>query len=154
MRASELATDYPTVTLDSDALEAARMLAVQKLPGVLVVDADGAPYAVLPASRLVKLLVPAYVIEDPALAAVVDEQHADRLCQALAGRSVAETLPREPRERTKASVADADDTALEVAALMARERSPLVAVVDSRDGDRLLGVITASHLLDRLLEVT
>ncbi|CAG6398093.1 CBS domain-containing protein [Streptomyces cocklensis] len=154
MRAAELATDYPTVTLDSDALEAARMLAVQKLPGVLVVDADGAPYAVLPASRLVKLLVPAYVIEDPALAAVVDEHHADRLCQALAGRSVADTLPNEPRERTKASVADADDTALEVAALMARERSPLVAVVDSRDGDRLLGVITASHLLDRLLEVT
>lgn len=124
MRAAELATDYPTVTLDSDALEAARMLAVQKLPGVLVVDADGAPYAVLPASRLVKLLVPAYVIEDPALAAVVDEHHADRLCQALVSRSVADTLPNEPRERTKASVADADDTALEVAALMARERSP------------------------------
>lgn len=154
MRASELATDYPTVTLDSDALEAARMLATGKLPGVLVVDSGGAPYAVLPASRLVKLLVPAYVIEDPALAAVVDEQHADRLCRALAGRSVADALPPEPRERTRASVADADATALEVAALMARERSPLVAVVDRADGDRLLGVITASHLLDRLLEVT
>jgi CBS domain-containing protein len=154
MRAAELATDYPTVTLDSDALDAARMLAAQKLPGVLVVDADGAPYAVLPASELVKLLVPAYVLEDSALAAVVDEHHADRLCQALAGRSVAEALPREPRERTRASVADADDTALEVAALMAREHSPLVAVVDSHDSDRLLGVITASHLLDRLIEVT
>ncbi len=154
MRARELATDYPMVTLDSDALEAARLLAAGRLPGVLVVDADGAPYAVLPASRLVKLLVPAYVIEDPALAAVVDEHHADRLCQSLAGRTVADTLPPEPRERTKASVADADDTALEVAALMARERSPLVAVVDPGDGNRLLGVITASHLLDRLLEVT
>ncbi|WP_327287897.1 CBS domain-containing protein [Streptomyces sp. NBC_01198] len=151
MHARELATEYPTVTLDSDALEAARMLAVQRLPGVLVVDADGGPYAVLPASRLVKLLVPAYVIEDPALAAVIDEQRADRLCQALSGRTVAESLPR---ERTKPPVADADDTALEVAALMARERSPLVAVVDRRDGDRLLGVITASHPLDRLLEVT
>ncbi|MEU6854072.1 CBS domain-containing protein [Actinacidiphila alni] len=153
MRARELATDYPTVSLDSDALDAARLLAAQKLPGVLVVDADGAPYAVLPASRLVKLLVPAYVVDDPALAAVIDEHHADRLCQALAGRSVADALPPEPHDRTKAPVADADDTALEVAALMARERSPLVAVVDSRDGDRLLGAITASRLLDRLLEV-
>jgi CBS domain-containing protein len=153
MRASELAADYPTVTLDSDALDAARMLAARKLPGVLVVDADGAPHAVLPASRLVKLLVPAYVVEDPALAAVVDESHADRLCQNLAGLSVADALPPEPRERTRAPVADAGDTALEVAALMARERSPLVAVVDRRDGGRLLGVITASHLLDRLLEV-
>lgn len=154
MRASELATDYPTVTLDSDALDAARMLAARRLPGVLVVGPGGAPYAVLPASRLVKLLVPAYVVEDPALAAVVDERHADRLCQNLAGLSVADALPREPREHTRAPVAGADDTALEVAALMARERSPLVAVVDRGDGDRLLGVITASQLLDRLLEVT
>ncbi|CAG7646456.1 CBS domain-containing protein [Actinacidiphila bryophytorum] len=151
MRARELASTYPTVTLGSGALEAARMLATQRLPGVLVVDSDGAPYAILPASRLVKLLVPAYVIEDPALAAVVDESHADRMCQALADRSVAESLPR---ERTRPPVVDAGDTALEVAALMAREHSPLVAVVDSRDGNRLLGVITASHLLDRLLEVT
>ena len=128
MRARELATDFPTVTLDSDALEAARLLAAQRLPGVLVVDDAGLPYAILPASRLVKLLVPAYVIEDPALAAVVDERHADRLCQALSGRSVADSLPR---ERTTPPVADADDTALEVAALMARERSPLVAVVDT-----------------------
>ncbi len=151
MRAHDLATPFPTVALDSDALEAARLLAARQLPGVLVVDADGLPYAVLPASRLVKLLVPVYVIEDPALAAVVDEPHADRLCQALSGRSVADCLPR---ERSVPPIADADDTALEVAALMARERSPLVAVVDRADGARLLGVITASHLLNRLLEVT
>lgn len=151
MRARELATEYPTVSLNSDALDAARLLATQRLPGVLVVDADGDPYAVLPASRLVKLVVPTYVIEDPALAAVIDERHADRMCQLLSGRSVAECLPR---ERQKPAVADADDTTVEVAALMARERSPLVAVVDTAAGSRLLGVITAAHLLDRLLEVT
>ncbi|MFF7335019.1 hypothetical protein [Streptomyces sp. NPDC008150] len=79
-----------------------RTPASQRLPGVLVVDTDGAPCAVLPASRPVKLLVPSYVIEAPALAAVVDEPHADRLCQALAGRSVAEALPppRLPRSRS------------------------------------------------------
>jgi CBS domain-containing protein len=151
MRARELAAAYPTVTLDADALEAARLLATRHLPGVLVVDGDGAPHAVLPASRLVGLLVPPYVLEDPALAAVVDERHADRLCAELAGRSVADVLPR---EKARPPLADADDTALEVAALMAREHSPLVAVVDPREGGRLLGVITASRLLDRLLEVT
>ena len=150
MRARDLATAFPTVTLDSDALDAARLLAAQRLPGVLVVDDAGHPHAILPASHLVKLLVPAYVIEDPALAAVVDEPHADRLCQALSGRSVGDCLPR---ERTAPPIADAADTALEVAALMARARSPLVAVVETADGS-LLGVITASHLLDRLLEVT
>lgn len=149
MRGHELAKPYPTVTLDSDALGAARLLASERLPGVLVVDAAGAPYAILPASRLVRLLVPAYVIEDPTLAAVIDERHADRFCEALAGRSVADVLPR---ERQKAPVADADDTALEVAALMVQARSPLVAVVrKTASGPRTLGVITAADLLDRLL---
>jgi len=113
------------------------------------------------------VLVPDYVREDPTLAAVVDESHADRLCEELSGRTVRECLsdavPAPP-------VAHPDDTALEVAALMARVRSPLVAVVDGavRDGGagapepaaregqrppdgRLLGVITASRLLERLL---
>lgn len=161
MRARDLAEEYPSVTLDSDVLEAARLLAGRRLPGLLVLDEHDRPKAVLPASQLVKLLVPSYVIEDQALARVIDEEHADRLCQALAGRPVSEALPP-VRERQKPPTADADDTALEVAALMARERSPLVAVMEGPgDGShargappRTLGVITASHLLDRLLGVT
>lgn len=161
MRARDLADEYPSVTLDSDVLEAARLLAVRRLPGLLVLDEHDRPQAVLPASQLVKLLVPSYVIEDPALARVIDEEHADRLCQALAGRPVSEALPP-VRERQKPPMADADDTALEVAALMARERSPLVAVMEGLgDGShargtppRMLGVITAAQLLDRLLGVT
>jgi CBS domain-containing protein len=152
MRARELAVQYPSVTLDSDALAAARMLAERRLPGLLVMDERGRPYAVLPASRLIKLLVPDYVIEDPALAAVIDERHADRFCLSLAGRPVRDCLPR---ERQAPPAADPDDTVLEVAALMARERSPLVAVVErDKGGARLLGVITAAHLLERLLGAT
>ena len=40
-------------------------------------------------------------------------------------------------------------TVLEIAALMARARSPLVAVVDRREG--MLGAITLDALLDRLV---
>jgi hypothetical protein len=86
MRARDLAVEYETVSVDSDAMEAARLMAEHNLPGLLVVDGRGEPKAVLPASQMIKILVPAYVIEDPTLAAVVDEKHADRLCQALAGR--------------------------------------------------------------------
>jgi CBS domain-containing protein len=151
MRARDLAVDYETVGLDDDALHAARLMAEQRLPALLVVD-DGVPRAILPASQMVRMLVPGYVQDDPTLAAVIDERHADRLGQALAGRTVreclTETMPNPP-------VADPDDTAVEVAALMARVRSPLVAVVRQSgaggDGGRLLGVVTASHLLERLL---
>ncbi|MGW0755332.1 CBS domain-containing protein [Streptomyces sp. NPDC002814] len=149
MRARDLAVGYETVSVDSDALEAARLMAEHKLPGLLVLDERGEPKAILPASQMIKVLVPAYVLEDPTLAAVVDEKHANRLCQALVGRRVGECLP------TKAApppIADPDDTALEVAALMAQVRSPVVAVVEkAKDGTHLLGVITASHLLHELL---
>ncbi|WP_181807963.1 CBS domain-containing protein [Streptomyces shenzhenensis] len=149
MRARDLAVEYQSVSVDSDALEAARLMAERKLPALLVLDERGEPKAILPASQMVKVLVPEYVVEDPTLAAVVDEQHADRLCQALAGRRVGDclssTAPAPP-------IADPDDTALEVAALMARVRSPLVAVATKdKAGTRLLGVVTASHLLHQLL---
>jgi CBS domain-containing protein len=158
MRARDLAVEYETVSVDSDAMDAARLMAEHKLPGLLVVDEQGQPKAILPASQMIKVLVPAYVIEDPALAAVVDEKHADRLCQALAGRSVGDCLSS---KAAPPPIADPDDTALEVAALMARVHSPLVAVAEKRKaaapggreqgGTRLLGVITASHLLHELL---
>ncbi|WP_066930643.1 CBS domain-containing protein [Streptomyces sp. NBRC 110611] len=149
MRARDLAVEYETVGLDSEALAAARLMAEHRLPGLLVVDEQGAPAAILPASQMIKALVPGYVVEDPTLAAVVDERHADRLCQALEGRTVRDCLSK---SAARPPVAAPDDTALEVAALMAEVRSPLVAVVDrDRTGVRLLGVITAVHLLERLL---
>ncbi|GGU17851.1 CBS domain-containing protein [Streptomyces violascens] len=153
MRARDLAVQYETVTTDTDALQAARLMAEHRLPGLLVLDGQGAPVAILPASQMVKVLVPSYVLEDPTLAAVVDEKHADRLCAALVGCTVGECLSS--KAATPPIVAP-DDTALEVAALMAQQRSPLVAVVEKvtgkgKDGARLIGVITASHLLNQLL---
>lgn len=152
MRARDLAVAYEAVSVDSDAMAATRLMAEHKLPGLLVVDERGEPRAILPASQMVKVLVPAYVVEDPTLAAVVDEKHADKLCQALAGRTVGDCLSK---TAGPPPVADPDDTALEVAALMAQVRSPLVAVAErAKDGTHLLGVITASHLLHELLGAT
>jgi CBS-domain-containing membrane protein len=149
VRARDLAVEYETVGVDSDALDAARLMAEHRLPALLVLDERGAPKAILPASQMIKILVPGYVVEDPTLAAVVDERHADRLCEALAGRKVRDCLSK---TAPPPAIAAPDDTALEVAAQMAQVRSPLVAVVDrDRSGTRLLGVITASHLLERLL---
>jgi CBS domain-containing protein len=150
LRARDLAEEYESVTLDTDALEAARLMAEHRLPGLLVLDGAGAPRAVLPASQLLKVLVPHYVVEDPALARVVDERHADRLLAPLAGRRVGDCLsPASPEP----PIAAPDDTALEVAALMAREHSPLVAVGErGKAGVHLIGVITASALLRRLID--
>jgi CBS domain-containing protein len=146
MRAAELAEDFPVVTADSDALDAARLLAEHRLPGIVVTDNDGKPFAVLPASQVVRFIVPRYVQDDPSLAGVLNESMADRTADKLGGKKVRDVLPE---HLVKVPSAQADDTIIEVAAVMARLRSPLIAVV--KDG-KLFGVITASRLLDAALQ--
>jgi predicted transcriptional regulator len=137
-----MAEEFPVISLDSDAAEAARLLATHRLPGLIVTDERGKPVAILPGSQVVRFLVPMYVQDDPSLARVVDESLADRVADKLAGTTVRKLLPDRAPELP---VVNADDTMLEIAAVMARLRCPLVAVVD---GDRVIGAITASRLLE------
>jgi len=141
MHAEDIAEDFPVVTIDSNALDAARMLAEHRLPGIVVTDSSGQPYAVLPASQVVRFVVPRYVQDDPSLAGVLDESMANHAADKLAGKTVRDVLPEHLLD---VPAANADDTIIEVAALMARLRSPLVAVL--KDGT-LHGVITATRLL-------
>lgn len=148
MLARDLAQSFPTVALDSDALDAARLLAEHRLPGLIVLDEAGQPYTVLPGSQVLRFIVPTYVQDDPALARVYDERSADEMCTKLVSRQVSDVLPKR-QDMLDLPIVEPDATAIEVAAVMARLRSPLVAVVD---GSELLGAITVSALLSHLLE--
>jgi len=89
--------------------------------------------------------VPAYVQDDPSLAGVLSEPTADRVAEKLGGKTVGQVLPKSlPHMPT----VNADDTILEVAAVMAREHSPLVAVMSDK---QLIGVIAASRLVEAAL---
>ncbi|GLY42765.1 CBS domain-containing protein [Amycolatopsis sp. NBRC 101858] len=145
MHAVEMAEEYPVVDVDSDALAAAKLLAERRLPGIVVTDASGCPCSILPASQVVQFLVPQYVQDDPSLAGVLDESMADRAADKLGGKTVRSLLPEKPAELPRVQ---ADDTIVEVAAIMARLRCPLVAVMEDK---RLLGVISASRLLELAL---
>ncbi|MGP3957944.1 CBS domain-containing protein [Nonomuraea sp. 3N208] len=147
MRARDLAVEFPTVTMDTPALEAAKLMAEQDLPGLIIVD-DGRPLTILPGTQVLRLAVPPYCQDDPALARVVDEAHADLFLRKLGGKTVRECLPQQPRELP---VADLKATVLELAALMARTRSPVTAVVDGEG--RLVGAVTLQSLLDHALEL-
>ncbi|HLL69737.1 MAG TPA: CBS domain-containing protein [Micromonosporaceae bacterium] len=146
MRARDLAGPFPTVTMDTAALEAARLLAGNNLPGLIVVDDSGRPATILPGTQVLRMALPAYCQDDPALARVIDEAAADVFLRGIDGRTVAELLPREKRELP---VVDPDATVLEIAAVMARTRTPLVAVA-AKD-QPLVGAITLDSLLDRML---
>ncbi len=74
MQAHELATPYPTVTLETPALDAARLLTEHARPALIVVDDNSHPVAILPGSQVLRMLMPRYVQDDPALARVLDEE--------------------------------------------------------------------------------
>jgi CBS domain-containing protein len=146
VHAEQMAEETPLVDLDSSALAAARLLAERRLPALVVTKADGSPHSILPASQVVRFLVPGYVQDDPSLARVMNESMADRAGEKLANKRVRDLLPHERRELAAVNY---DDTIIEVAALMARLRCPLAAVM--KDG-KLIGVITASRLLELALQ--
>jgi CBS domain-containing protein len=147
MLARKLAQPFPTVTLDTDALEAARLLAEHRLPGLIVLGDGGLPHTVLPGSQVLRFVVPTYVQDDPALARAYDEKSADALADKLAGRTVRDMLPKK-QDRLEIRVVEPDATSIEIAAQMAGMRSPIIAVVD---GEELLGAITVSALLAHLI---
>lgn len=143
MRASDIAVNVPTITVADAVAHAVRVMAVGGLPGLVVVDDAGRPWTVLPGSQVLRLAVPGTFQADPALARTIDEAHADRFWLELADRTVGDVAPR-----TKPVTVRADATLLEIAALMARQHSPLVAVVD--DDGVLIGAITLDRLITTL----
>lgn len=147
MRARDLAQQFPTVSLDTDAMAAAQVLRHERLAGLIVLDKDGKPYTVLPGSQVLRFLVPPYVQDDPRLARVYDEKASDELCAKLSTATVRDLLP-DKRDVDEIPIVDEDATTIEVAAVMARMHSPVVAVVR---GDQVLGAITVRNLLDNLL---
>ena len=151
MHARDLAEDFPLVRPSTDALRATRMLVEQALPGLVVVDDGGRPLVVLPGSQVLRFALPDYVEEDPSLAGVIPEIEADRFCEVLSGRTVAELMPGQeylPRRDRDRPIVPPDATVLEIASVMSRQKSPVVAVVDGRD---VVGVITVHRLLGALL---
>lgn len=126
MRARDLATVCPTVTLATPVLDAVARVADRGLAGIVVVDDAGRPLRILPGALVLRLAVPPYYLENPILARVADDTPGT-LADALSGRSVGQCLG-ETSPRLVAVTSDA--TALEIASLMASTGSELVAVID------------------------
>ncbi len=146
MRARELAEPFPTVTLQTDAVEAARTMGANRLPGLIVLDEQGRPHTVVPGSQVLRLLLPRYVQDDPSLAGVYSEQDSDALLRRVPGTPVRQLFPH-PQDRDELPAVDPDATLLEVAAMMVQRHSPIVAVVDHH---RFLGAVTVSRLFEVL----
>ena len=143
MRARDITEQHLMIDMNTDAYEAATLMASQAMPGLVVRGDKKHPYTVLPASQVLRFVIPAYVQQDPALARVYPEGAADLMASKLPGRTVADVMPDRADLTTVPRVND-DDTLLEVCAVMAQCHSPIVVV---GRGDEIIGVITIRRLL-------
>jgi CBS domain-containing protein len=135
-----------TVAETMPAREAARILAAQDLPGLIVVDGKGRPLTILAGTQVLRMALPSYCQDDPTLARVIDEAAADVFLNGIGERTVADLLPR---HRAELPAVSPDATMLEIASVMARSNVPVVAVVDKRRV--MTGAITLDGLLDHML---
>jgi CBS domain-containing protein len=146
VRAGELAEPFPTVSLSTQALVAARLIGEARLPGLIVCEDDGSPHTVLGGSQVLRFMIPQYVQDDPTLARVYDDAAADKLLGKLSTKTVHDLLPRR-QDRNELPVVERDATTVEIAAVMAQLHSPVVAVLDH---GRVVGAVTVSRLFEHL----
>jgi CBS domain-containing protein len=146
VHARDLAITYPSLAPDTQAEEAARLLAEEAVEGVFVQDEHGNLQGVVTDTTLLTFLLPRYLAEDQALIGLLGEDVADALWQRLRGRRVQDLLPSQAADLAKVH---GHDTLVAVAATLARTGASLVVVREN--GGRLLGGITTSRLIRQLL---
>lgn len=147
MRARDLLEMAPFVRVDDAVMRALSTLTTAGLPGVVVRDGDA--FTVIPASQVLRVLLPQYVLDDPSLGRVWDEASADALVSRLEGKRVSDLVDALGLDGGQPDpVVDGDATLVEIAAVMAAARVPMVAVVD---GGHFAGVVTVNRLVGRLL---
>ncbi len=146
MRAGDLAEPFPTVSLSTQALAAARLIGEARLPGLIVCEDDGTPHTVLGGSQVLRFMIPQYVQDDPTLARVYDDAAAEKLLGKLSTKTVRDLLPQR-QDRNDLPVVELDATTVEIAAVMAQLHSPVVGVLDQ---GRVVGAVTVSRLFEHL----
>lgn len=142
MQAHDIAVHLPTVRPEDPVAKAMRLMVVNRLPGMIVVDEVDRPVAVLPGTQVLRLAIPSSYQNDPALVRTIDELNAELFWREPGHLTVGDCLPQ---HAPRPAVVRRDATLLEIAALMAQRHSPLVAVVDRAHA--LIGGITLERLL-------
>lgn len=150
MRAGDLYQELPTVDRETTVAQAAQFIADTGLVGVLLVDRGGGPQSVISALDVLRLGLPDYVIEDPSLARVLDEEGAGGVVARLFERTIGELIDDDRVQLHELLWVDADATLMEVAGLLVARRARSAAVRRS-DGPSAR-IITLPIVMRAMLE--
>jgi CBS domain-containing protein len=148
MHATDLQSNFPVVARDTSAVAAARLIAEERLAGLVVADAKGNPVAVVSAVDILGLLVPNYMLDDLNLAGVVDEQGAEDMWSHAGDHTIGELLDDDAVRLYDLLMVDADATILELAAQMAGAHAQ-VALIRGSDPAQF---VRLPYVLDAILK--
>jgi CBS-domain-containing membrane protein len=130
---------------DDPATELVRAFEDPELRAVAVLTEEQELVGLVTDEDLLYALLPSYVLEDEALAGVLEERAGSTLRQRIEGKRVRDVVTTARRQERPV---DVDDTLVEVALNLVRSDQPAVLVADE---GRVLGVITVDALLPALL---
>ena len=128
MRASDIQIALQPITRATTALEAARLIAADRLAALVIANEEGTPVAVVSAVDALGLLVPNYIMSDLSLSGVFSETGAEDVWNGTAQRAIAELLDDTGVRKHELLKVDADATLVEIAAQMADERAQIALV--------------------------
>lgn len=145
MKARDLMKAALVVDPEDDARELFPAFEDPEIRAVAVVTRVGELIGLISEEDMLDALLPPYVLDDEALAGVLEEEASAELRHRLEGRRVKDVVDA---ARRRHPTVGPDDTLVEVAATLVRSGDPAVLVVEE---DRVLGVITVDTLLPVLL---
>jgi len=134
---------------DTTLFDAARLIADDRLGGLVVVDEEGRPGSVVAAVDVLRLMLPPYLLDDLSLAGVFDEQGAEEVWAPVRTRTIGAVLDDEGVEVYALHRVDADATLVEIAAEMASARVRIALVRGTESTEP--GFVTLSAVMDAIL---
>ena len=148
MLASDLQVSLPLVQRNTTAIEAARLIARDRLAALVVANDGGTPVAVLSSADVLGLMVPGYVLDDMSLAGVLDEEGANEMWGRADQRTIGELLDDDGVSVRDILRIDADANLVEVAAIMVDAHAQIAAIKGSANEPRF---ITLPAVMDAIL---
>jgi CBS-domain-containing membrane protein len=145
VKARDLMGPVRTVRPEDPAGELVRAFQDPDVRAVAVVTELGELVGSMSDEDMLSAILPSYLLDDAALAGVVEEDAAAELYRRLEGKRVKDLVEATRREHPLVSP---EDTLIEVAVAMCRSSDPAVLVVAER---KVLGVIPVEVLLPALL---
>jgi CBS domain-containing protein len=128
MLASDLQVSLPLVRRHTTALKAAKLIARERLAGLVVANDEGLPVAVVSSADVLGLMVPGYVLDDMSLAGVLDEAGADEMWTRINERTIGELLDDEGVNVREITRIDEDANLVEMAAMMVDAHAEIAVV--------------------------